>query len=80
MAQQWQIESAKGRCVVTGREFVEGDEFYTALFVDGEGFRRADYSVESWQSLPEGVFCYFKTRVPAKAQGGVPTCDWSFRW
>lgn len=66
MAQQWQIESAKGRCVVTDHQFEEGEEFYTALFEDGEGFRRVDYSLESWQSPPDDVFCYFKSRVPVK--------------
>lgn len=66
MAEQWQVESATGRCAVTGRALDEGEEFYTVLFEDGESFRRADYSLDSWQGPPDGAYCHFKTRVPVK--------------
>ena len=66
MAQQWQLESAAGTCAKTGRKFEEGEEFYTVLFEDEELFRRVDYSLEAWDSPPEGCFCYFKTRVPIR--------------
>lgn len=66
MAQQWDVETATGRCSVTGREFTEGDEFYTVLCEDGESFRRQDVSVDQWKGPPEGAFCHFKTRVPVK--------------
>ncbi len=66
MNPEWEVEPAKGRCAVTGRVLQEGEEFYTVLFEEGESFRRADYSLEAWQSPPEGCFCYFKTRVPVR--------------
>jgi len=69
MNQEWQVESPKGRCVVTGRELSEGEEFYSVLFEDEAvegGFRRADYSVEAWTGVPEGAYCHFKTHVPVK--------------
>ena len=66
MTQQWEVEPAAGRCAVTGRRLEEGEEFYSALFEDGEGFRRCDYSLDSWNGPPEGSYCHFKSRVPIK--------------
>ncbi len=66
MAQQWEVETATGRCAVTGRAFEEGEEFYAVLFEDGDSFTRADYCLEAWQGAPEGAYCHFKTRVPVK--------------
>ena len=66
MTQQWEVEPAAGRCAVTGRRLEEGEEFYSALFEDGESFRRSDYSVDSWKGPPEGSYCHFKSRVPIK--------------
>ena len=66
MTQQWEVEPAAGRCAVTGRRLEEGEEFYSVLFEDGEGFRRCDYSLDSWNGPPEGSYCHFKSRVPIK--------------
>lgn len=66
MTQQWDVEQAAGRCTVTGRRLEEGEEFYSALFEDGENFRRCDYSLDSWNGPPEGSYCHFKSRVPIK--------------
>lgn len=66
MAQQWEVERAHGVCAETGRAIVEGEEFFSALFEDGESFRRADYSVEGWSGPPTDSFCHFKSRVPVK--------------
>jgi len=66
MMQQWEVGSATGRCAVSGRELVQGEEFYTVLFAEGDSFRRADYSIEAWTGPPEGAFCHFKSRVPVK--------------
>jgi len=38
------------------------------LFEDGEEFRREDYSQEAWEKPPQGAFCCFKSRMPAKEQ------------
>ena len=64
--QQWQVQTPTGQCAKTGQPIKEGDPFYAVLFEEGELFRRADYSVESWQGPPEGCYCYFKTRMPVK--------------
>jgi len=66
MAQQWEVAKPAGVCAVTGREIAEGEEFYTALFEEGDSFRRADYCLDAWQGPPEGSFCHFKSRLPVK--------------
>ena len=66
MAQQWEVESASGRCAATGRIFEEGEEFYTVLYEKGDSFTRADYSVDAWNGPPADAYCHFKTRVPVK--------------
>lgn len=48
MQQEWNIKSRSEACDATGRAFRDGEVFYTALFHDGEGFRRADLSEEAW--------------------------------
>ena len=66
MARQFEVQSATGRCVETGRAFQEGDEFYTVLFEADESFTRSDYSIDAWKGAPEGSYCHFKSRVPVK--------------
>ena len=66
MAQQWEVESATGRCAATGRILGEGEEFHTVLFEEGESFRRSDFSLDAWNGPPDNAFCSFKTRVPFK--------------
>lgn len=48
MQQDWNIKSRSAVCDATGKPFEEGETFYTALFQDGEGFRRADLCEEAW--------------------------------
>jgi len=62
----WDVQHATGRCSVTGREFREGEEFYTVLIESGETFTRLDYSLEAWSSPPGNAYCFFKTRVPVR--------------
>lgn len=50
MQQEWNIKSRSDSCGVTGRPFEEGEIFYTALFLDAEGFRRMDLSEEAWNA------------------------------
>jgi len=48
MQQDWNIRSRAEACDVTRKPFEEGEIFYTALFRDGDGFRRADMCEEAW--------------------------------
>ncbi len=49
MQADWEIKSRAHQCCRTGREFVEGEFFYTLLIREGEGFRREDLSEEAWK-------------------------------
>jgi hypothetical protein len=48
MQNDWSIQSRSEKCAVTGREFREGEHFYTLLYRDRHGFRREDLSEEAW--------------------------------
>jgi hypothetical protein len=48
--QDWNIKNRSDACMATGRPFVEGEIFHAALYREGDGFRRADYSEEAWQA------------------------------
>jgi hypothetical protein len=49
MQQDWNIRTRSESCEATGRHFAEGETFHTALFREGDGFRRADFSEEAWR-------------------------------
>ena len=53
MNQDWEIRKRSDICTATQRPFAEGEFFYTAIFRDGEGFRRDDLSEEAWQARPD---------------------------
>lgn len=61
-----QVQTATGRCAISGRPLGEGETFYAVLFEDGDSFRREDYSLESWSGPPQGSYCTFKTRMPVR--------------
>jgi hypothetical protein len=64
LANDWPIKSRADECAMTGRAFVEGEQFYTLLFREGTGFRREDLSEEAWASRNENIrpFSFWKTR------------------
>lgn len=53
MNQDWEIRKRSEICTATQRPFAEGEFFYTAIFRDGDGFRRDDLSEEAWQARPD---------------------------
>jgi hypothetical protein len=50
MQQDWNIKARAEACEATRRPFVEGECFFTSLFLDGEGFRRIDLCEEAWNA------------------------------
>lgn len=68
MQAEWSIQSRADRCARTGREFADGEHFYTLLFRDRHGFRREDISEEAWARLREAgaektqPFSFWRTR------------------
>src|ERR1043166_7796832 len=64
LADEWSIQHRAEACAVTGEPFVEGQNFYTLLFRDGDGFRRQDLSEAAWQQRNENLqpFSFWRSR------------------
>ena len=69
MQADWDIKSRSHHCSKTGREFHEGEFFYTLLLRDGEGFRREDLSEEAWKERNENIqpFSFWRRKYEAPA-------------
>jgi len=71
MAQEWQITSRSHTCSITGREFNDGEYFYTILTRSKEGFDRQDLCEEAWKARNENIqpFSFWRTKyeVPPPA-------------
>jgi hypothetical protein len=61
---EWPIKHRADACARTQRPFQPGEQFYTLLFREGEGFRREDLSEEAWSQRNENIrpFSFWKTR------------------
>ena len=64
LANDWPIKHRADACARTQRAFEPGEQFYTLLFREGEGFRREDLSEEAWAQRNENIrpFSFWKTR------------------
>ena len=64
LANDWPIKHRADACAKTQRPFDPGEQFYTLLFREGEGFRREDLSEEAWTTRNENIrpFSFWKTR------------------
>ncbi len=64
LADEWSIQHRAEACAVTGQPFAEGEEFYTLLFRDGDGFRRQDLSEAAWRQRNENLqpFSFWRSR------------------
>ncbi len=64
LANDWPIKHRADACAMTNRPFTPGEQFYTLLFREGNGFRREDLSEEAWIERNENIrpFSFWKTR------------------
>jgi hypothetical protein len=64
LANEWPIKHRADACARTQRPFQPGEQFYTLLFREGEGFRREDLSEKAWAQRNENIrpFSFWKTR------------------
>jgi hypothetical protein len=64
MQADWEIKSRAHQCSRTGREFAEGEFFYTILVREGEGFLREDMSEEAWSERNENIqpFSFWRSK------------------
>jgi hypothetical protein len=64
LANDWPIKHRADACARTQRPFAPGEQFYTLLFREADGFRREDLSEEAWMNRNENIqpFSFWKTR------------------
>ncbi len=64
LTNEWPIKHRADVCARTQRPFEPGEQFYTLLFREGDGFRREDLSEEAWQQRNENIqpFSFWKSR------------------
>ena len=64
LGNDWPIKHRADMCARTGRAFQPGEQFYTLLFREGEGYRREDLSEDAWRQRNENIrpFSFWKTR------------------
>jgi len=62
----YEIQRCTHHCTATGRELVEGEEFYSVLVAVGGSVERHDYSQEAWQGPPADSLGWWKSRIPTK--------------
>jgi hypothetical protein len=64
LTNEWPIKHRADACARTGRPFQPGEQFYTFLFREGDGFRREDLSEEAWAQRNENIqpFSFWKSR------------------
>lgn len=63
----YEIERCTRHCAATGRELAPGEDFYSALVVEGDQTKRYDYSVDAWKGPPEGSIGWWKAQMPGRA-------------
>ena len=74
LANEWPIKHRANACAVTQRPFVSGEQFYTLLFREADGFRREDLSEEAWANRNENIrpFSFWKSRYEPPAAPPEP--------
>lgn len=74
MQHDWEIKSRSHHCSRTGKEFAEGENFYTLLFREPDGYRREDLCEEAYAKINDNIrpFSFWKSTYepppPAKQE------------
>jgi hypothetical protein len=62
----YEVERCTRRCVVSGRELQDGEEFYSVLSADRGQVHRTDYAAEHWSGPAESALAWWKSRMPTR--------------
>lgn len=62
------LHRPQATCATTGRTFVPGELFYSAVVRGRGAVERLDIAAEAWQGPPEGSLAWWRSRYP---QAGV---------
>jgi len=61
--EEWEIESSNRRCSACAKEFQAGEEYYSALYENPQGFERKDYCQACWKPEGKEPFSFWKTHL-----------------
>lgn len=65
------IQRPRATCVQTGRQFVAGEAFFSAL-VRGQGrLERQDFSATAWSGPPADTLAWWRSTYPTAAESGA---------
>jgi len=66
----WNIQQPNRECCACGKEFEEGELYFSALFDTGEGFDRKDHCPTCWETAgaQKQAFSFWKTHAPTKQE------------
>jgi hypothetical protein len=69
MQHDWEIKSRSHHCSRTGKQFEEGENFYTLLFREADGYRREDLCEDAYAESNENIrpFSFWKSTYEAPA-------------
>jgi hypothetical protein len=62
----YDVERCTRHCAESGREFADGEEFFSVLVREGSDLKRRDYSAAAWPGPPEGALGWWKSRMQKK--------------
>ncbi len=64
---EWEIKRSSNGCLLCNKGFSEEEEYYSALFDEGNAFIRKDFCTPCWGKGKEGgPFSFWKTKAPKK--------------
>jgi hypothetical protein len=58
------LHRPRGACAVSGRPFVAGEPFFSALVRGGGGLDRLDVAAEAWAGPPDGTLAWWRSAYP----------------
>jgi hypothetical protein len=61
---EWEIDKPLGQCSGSGRKIEAGEEYFAALILTEQGFKRCDFSADYWRQNKPECYCYWKTKLP----------------
>ena len=65
------FKKSNRKCSVTGRDFVTGEEYVSALLQREDDLERLDFGLEEWNEPPEECVGWWRSRVPDLDKGRV---------
>ena len=64
------LHRPRGACAVSGRPFVPGELFYSALVRAGGDLDRLDVAAEAWTGPPDAALAWWRSAYPAADAAG----------